>query len=135
MPPQSKTMNDFYIILSSNHSRDYFTNFPGNFRAKLNNTLRLGEGWKVGICQFKTTLRKNIYVCSNICTSSIVGPRQLNLLRHITTDDEELMPFYMPLSGSLIDNIHISILDDITEEEIYGDEGVTHLTLHFVYNP
>jgi len=111
-------MDEFYIMLNSNHSKDIYKNSPYNFRVKLNNPLRLKHGWKVGLCQYKSETVNNVYICTNICTSTTVGEKQLNVLRHVMDNLNEITPYYLPINTDYIDVIHIYILNPSTEQLI-----------------
>jgi hypothetical protein len=128
-------MDDFYIILNSNHSWDLFENTPVNFKVRLNRSLRLGDGWKVALCQYKSTVPPHVYLCSNICNSTIVGQNQLNVLRYIGNKEMNYTPYYIPIAQHFIDTIHIYMLNVSTDQKIRTDEGGTYITLHFVYKP
>ena len=130
-------MNEFYVIISSNHSKTYFNNTPSNFKVWLNEPLRFGEGWKVALCQYKSGIQANAYVCSDICTSTIVGTNQYNVLRHVSPGTHDYDPFYIDLSQRFVNYIQIYLIHDKTEERIISQEGddATFVTLHFVHRP
>lgn len=130
-------MNDFYIVINSNHCQNLFDNSSSNFRVKLNRPLRLGEGWKVALYQFRSPAPSNIYICSNICASTIVGVNQFNLLRYITNSKQrDLIPYYVPVTQHFIDYIQIYMIDASTEEKLETlTAGSTIMMLHFVYKP
>ena len=128
-------MNDFYIILNSNHSSEIFENTSTNFKVRLNRPLRLEEGWKVALCQYNSTVPPHLYICSNICNSTIVGQKQLNILRYINNKEKNLIPYYVAVTQHFIDSIHIYMLNATTEQKLEAYEGSTYVTLHFVYKP
>ena len=128
-------MNDFYIILNSNHSSEIFQNTPVNFKVRLNRPLRLEAGWKVALCQYRSTVAPHIYVCSNICNSTIVGQKQLNILRYVPDKEKNLDRYYVTVAQNFIDSIQIYILNASTEQKLEMTEGATFITLHFVYKP
>lgn len=135
MLPTSRTMNDFYVILSSRHSKSYFKNTPSSFKVKLNTPLILGPGWKVALYQYKSTLPVGVYVCSDICTTTIVGESQYHILRHVSHITYDLKPMYVPVSQGYVDCIQIYLIDEKTEERMHtSSRGSTYVTLHFIYN-
>ena len=127
-----KIMNEFYVIINSSQSTGLFENTPASFKVKLNRPLRLKGRWMVGLCQYDSTIVDQVYVCSNICTSTIVGSNQLSILRHITKDTIDYQPFYTAVPQDLIDIVHIYLLNDRTEKKIRDNDGLTRITLHFV---
>ena len=128
-------MNDFYVILNSYHRSENLENTSVNFKVRLNRALRLGEGWKVALCQYRSTVPPHVYICSNICDSTIVGQKQLNVLRYIANQEMNLTPYYVPVTQNFIDSIHIYMINATTEQKLELGDGTTHITLHFVYKP
>jgi len=145
-------MNDFYVMLNSRHSSNtYFRNRPSSFKVKLNKKLRLeGGGLKVALCQYKSNIPPGFFVCSNICTSTIVGESQYNVLRHVSHSGEnDYRPLYIPVSLGVVDYIHIYLIDELTQQCIDSDhcttidestdqctdsdKGTTFVTLHFIH--
>jgi len=131
-------MNDFYITIKSQHGKIHFlNNTASNFKVKLNRPLLLKEGWKVALVQYKSPISEDVYVCSDVCMSSIVGEKQYSILRLIPSDQVSIpYPYYIPVSQNFIDCIQIYHLSAKTEESLQlNTRGVTYVTLHFLYKP
>ena len=90
---------------------------------------------EVALCQYRSTVPPHVYICSNICDSTIVGQKQLNVLRYIANQEMNLTPYYVPVTQNFIDSIHIYMLNATTEQKLELGDGTTHITLHFVYKP
>lgn len=88
----------------------YVDNTPINFISDLGQSINIGNA----ICslvdvRFPDTRRnkKDIYIFSDICESSIVCGRYLPLLRIIGENVNLHTPFYVPMSFKEINSIHI----------------------------
>jgi len=132
-------MNDFYVVLSNRYNRDvYKDNGPASFKNELNTSLRFEhEGWKVALVQYESTVGKETFICSDVCTSTIIGPNQRQALRFIPSGSKIVrVPHYLPIDGKVIDTISVFLIDPATLERLDNrGGGDTIIVLHFVYNP
>jgi len=132
-------MNDFYVILSNRYNGDvYKDNGPMAFKNELNTSLRFDhEGWKVALVQYESTVRKGAFVCSDVCTSTIIGADQRQILGFFPAGPSTVhTPHYLPVEGKVIDTISVFLISSTTLERLDEEgEGDTTLVLHFVYNP
>jgi hypothetical protein len=136
-------MSEFYVILSSGQGGPFYTdNVPHSFKVKLNRPLEFKqEGWKVSLVQYRSTVRTDVLVCSNICSYTIVGAGQHRVLRFMPSTlvgQHFVRPHYIPVSAGYIDTVHIYLLSPVTGEvnrTEASNQGVTYAVLHFAYMP
>lgn len=115
-------MLDFYLVVNSNDSLEYFQeNQAGNFRVKLKEALFLqGSGWHVGLCEINGLLwdvdsDDTVYICCNICNGVLLPNGSEGLLRPMRiSDDGEIHEtfsyvMYSPLQTQFIDVIEIKL--------------------------
>lgn len=80
---------NFYAILSSNDSPDFFDNKPWNFRVLLPNEIQLTVRWSVALMELsmescsKSKQSRNLCLCLAGCSGSIVSGRNMNLPRKV----------------------------------------------------
>ena len=106
--------------------------------------LHLGKGWVVA--DFLPELYKainHLHVYSNIVKPIQVGDSQVSLLRSLWLDSEDKFtrsesrtiivrnPMYLPVHGSLINNISIEIFAEGGRLMPFNDNAITSVTLHF----
>lgn len=102
----------FHIYLSSEDSkRTYPRNSPADYTTILPERLQLNKGtWWCGLVELQLTdsLDKPCYLCTDVCTNSIVGELSLPvlcLIRNKSTQPKTRV--YAPVKTSELSNIRI----------------------------
>ena len=132
------------MILSSTDSKQYFSNTPNIFTVQLSKQLQFDGYWVVALTEFN--LKNNhlgsritngeIFVCCDICQETIVGEREIPLLRRIILERDKdsniifSLPYYISVKVSQIQQIQIYLKDSTGKLTSFNDQEVT-LTLHF----
>lgn len=108
------------VLKSTDSASVHPHNQPWDFRVRLPRTLNLLGEWSVELTEFCTTpLKKSgdkeIFIYCSICDDTIVGERQLPLLRRIYLDNNANIiftrPYQIPLRNNDLGDIHIYIKD------------------------
>ena len=92
-------------------------NQPWDFRVRLPAPLPLVGYWTVELTEFYTdnVIDKEIYVYCGVCDDTIVGEKQVPLLRRIYLEDKKntifTTPYQVPLRIADLSDIHIYIKD------------------------
>jgi hypothetical protein len=133
-------MSDFYVVLNSRQSLTFYgDNQAHSFKVRLNQPLRFKEkGWKVSLVQYKSPVRDDVLVCSNVCSYSIVGEEQHRVLRLMSTPPsgrDFSHAYYVPVALDFIDTVHIYLVSAANKGREQSSQGATHVTLHFAYMP
>ena len=136
-------MDEFYIHLSSDNCKDlYPSNTTSDFKVQLPERFELQGTWKCALVEIEYTLPStlpttisSLYLNTNICDGSIVGPTKLPILRRLplipgTRRDVYSLPHYYPIKTYQLDVIHLYINTDIYRRASFF-EGVLLCTLHF----
>jgi hypothetical protein len=137
-------MNDFYIILSSNNSLEYFPkNASNQFTTVLPHEINLNCRYKFALldillppCDSESTAVVNYINCS-ICSPIITSNSYSNVIRTVAANKTKKVasssfshPFYLPLAKLNFNTIEISITDHLGKLVKFIPSN-TVLTLHF----
>ena len=138
-----------YIYISSTDSLNiYPTNSPGQFYCKLPQPLNLKGLWECSLIQLQfvnsyfagTEPPKCFYVCSDICTESVLLERKIPVIRRIsniygpemlnqTVEVDIKNLIYIPVICEYVDVIQIYVIDDSGKPIVFS-EGPVRITLH-----
>lgn len=134
-----------YCYVSNENSLNHFPdNHAGEFKVKLAERLILEGEWVCALTEFQYTVQtpplealSEIYVCSNLCDSSLVGGVKLSVLRKIPNliQGEHIVQtfdpaFYIPVIQRDFSVIDI-YLKDKNFQSVSFDSGSISCTLHF----
>ena len=135
------------MVLKSTHSpKIHAGNTPYDFRVQLPRPLSLPGYWSVSLTEFTLKLSKSIpadkgpalYVCSDLCDDTVVGERELPLLRRAYTRKSTNItyknPYEVPLRVGHFGDVHVNIRDDDNEPASFLTGEVT-VTLVFKRHP
>ncbi len=133
---------DFYVTLASTDSVLYYAeNKPSNFKVRLQSPLIVENNWLVGLTELQVHSDKvsNIYIYSNICTSSFVGERKLPLLRRTAVHEGWINSqfghiYYIPVKQEQIEVIQLYINDENDKEAAFLTHTL-YATLHIIKAP
>lgn len=105
----------------STDSAEYFENKPNYFRVQLNKQIQFDGYWTVALTEIHIqnwiTSKKNsdIFYCSDICEETIVGGKELSLLRYVNLGEKPnsniiyTAPYYIPIKIGQLQHIAIYI--------------------------
>lgn len=134
-----------YCYLSSENSKSHFPqNEAGDFKVQLGERLHLKGGWECALVEFQYNLPQipesdvsEIYICSNLCDSSLIGKAKLpilrripNLINGIDTIQSFDHVFYVPVVQQEFSVVDIYIRDK-NLKRLSFDTGSISCTLHF----
>ena len=130
------------MLLSSEDSSDYFQNKPNNFTIQLNKQIQFDGYWTVALTEFKveswltTSKIQEIFVCCNVCEETIVGSKEMPLLRRIYLEPKTTghaiftLPYYVPVKIAQIQQISLYITDRDGKLVSFLN-GAVNISLHF----
>lgn len=116
-------------------------NTPYDFRVHLPRPLTLLGNWTVSLVEVSVKLQKalslstrpELIVCSDLCDDTVVGERELPLLRRVytkrTTSIIYQVPYAVPLRIGHFADIHIYIGDEDNEPASFLTGDVTVMLL------
>ena len=110
------------MVLKSTDSPLYHpSNQPDSFRVHLPKPLILNGVWTVSLLEFsldpgQTKQRglPEIFVCSDICEDTIVGEREMPLIRRVYLEKENIIyqcPYEVPIKLGQFQDVHVYIKD------------------------
>ena len=110
------------MVLKSTDSPLYHpSNQPDSFRVHLPKPLILNGVWTVSLLEFsldpgQTEQRglPEIFVCSDICEDTIVGEREMPLIRRVYLDKQNIIyqyPYEVPIKLGQFQDVHVYIKD------------------------
>ena len=110
------------MVLKSTDSPLYHpSNQPDSFRVLLPKPLILNGVWTVSLLEFsldpgQTKQRglPEIFVCSDICEDTIVGEREMPLIRRVYLDKQNIIyqyPYEVPIKLGQFQDVHVYIKD------------------------
>ena len=110
------------MVLKSTDSPLYHpSNQPDSFRVHLPKPLILNGVWTVSLLEFsldpgQTKQRglPEIFVCSDICEDTIVGEREMPLIRRVYLDKQNIIyqyPYEVPIKLGQLQDVHVYIKD------------------------
>ena len=109
------------VLKSTDSPLFHASNQPYSFRVHLPQPLNLKGVWTVSLLEFsldpgQTKQRglPEVFVCSNICEDTIVGDRELPLLRRVYLDKENIVyqsPYEVPIKLGHFQDVHVYIRD------------------------
>ena len=130
------------MVLRSTDSVEYFDNKPNCFRVQLNKQVQLDGYWTVAVTEFTTeswdAIKKvpEMFVCCDICQETIVGGKDIPLLRRVFLGEKTehniiyKLPYYVPVKIGQLQQICIYITDRAGNLVSFLD-GPVSVTLHF----
>jgi hypothetical protein len=130
------------MVLRSTDSVEYFDNKPNCFRVQLNKQIQLDGYWTVALTEFTTeswnSSKKSadVFVCCDICEETIVGGKDVPLLRRVFLGEKKesniiyTLPYYVPVKIGELQQICIYITDRAGNLVSFFD-GPVSVTLHF----
>ena len=109
------------VLKSSDSPLFHPNNQPYNFRVHLPKPLILNGVWTVSLLEFsldpgQTKQRglPEIFVCSDICEDTIVGEREMPLIRRVYLDKQNIIyqyPYEVPIKLGQFQDVHVYIKD------------------------
>lgn len=109
------------VLKSTDSALFHPSNQPYSFRIHLPRPLDLKGVWTVSLLEFSLDPGKTnqqgfpeVFVCSNICEDTIVGDRELPLLRRVYLDKENIIyqsPYEVPVKLGQFQDVHVYIRD------------------------
>ena len=110
------------MVIKSTDSPQYHpSNQPDSFRVHLPKPLILNGVWTVSLLEFsldpgQTKQRglPEIFVCSDICEDTIVGEREMPLIRRVYLDKQNIIyqyPYEVPIKLGQFQDVHVYIKD------------------------
>ena len=110
------------MVLKSTDSPLYHpSNQPDSFRVHLPQPLDLKGVWTVSLLEFSIDTGQTkqqgtleIFVCSDICEDTIVGEREISLLRRVYLDKQNIIyqnPYEVPIKLGQFQDVHVYIKD------------------------
>ena len=131
----SPKMSIRLVLRSSDSQQVYNGNTPHDFMVHLPKPLYLQGHWTISLLEFNlsvATPQPELYVCSNLCQDSIVGDRELPLLRLVNLKMAENIiynyPYQVPLRLGEFQDVRVYIRDASNQPASFL-KGVTTLTL------
>ena len=121
------------MLLKSSDSLDlYGNNKPYDFHVHLPRPLTLTGYWTVSlleICMFSNK-RKDVYIYSNLCEDTIVGDKELPLLRRVylkrsSPNEIFIYPYEVPTRLGQVHDVHVYIKDETGQEASFLREETT----------
>lgn len=146
------------VLESSDGSSLFEKNTPHDFTVQMDRMVHLEGYWVVALMEMNITYKdtskhiEDVYVYSNICEESFVGPSEHPLLRkiHISKDETEQYtknrqkhmtthlifstPYYVPVRLGQLNQIRIYITDSNGQPSSFINEEAS-VTLHFKKYP
>lgn len=132
------------VIRSGDCKHIYPDNRVYDFRVNIPKTIHLSGNWNVTLLEFayqlnKTSPEKDIYVCCDLCSNTIVGDTEIPLLRrlYLNRKAENLIfssPYGVPLKTGTIQEIHIYLTTSKNELASFLTGQLT-ITLQFINKP
>ena len=130
---------DIRMVLKCTDSMELYTdNKPYAFSIQLPRPLTLKGYWSVALLEtFLPSRNKHsdeVYIYTNLCEDTIVGNRELPLLRKVHLEAEEssnkvfTFPYEVPVRLGQVHDVHVYIKDTKGLEARFLQEGVS-LTL------
>lgn len=123
------------VLRSSDSQQVYNGNTPHDFMVHLPKPLYLQGHWTISLLEFilsVATPQPELYVCSNLCQDSIVGDRELPLLRLVNLKKAENIiynyPYQVPLRLGEFQDVRVYIRDASNQPASFL-KGVTTVTL------
>ena len=108
------------IISSDDSTAKHKDNTPYDFRADLPRPICLEGDWAISLTE--VTLQNNpseaqgLLICTNLCTDTIIGERELPLLRRVYTDSTNTYSFShiheIPVRLKQFQMVHVYIRTD-----------------------
>ena len=101
-----------YLHLASTDCKDsYPNNHPWDFTVNIGQHINLQGGWEVAMTEisYDNSAFIDLYVYSDICSSSYVTGSLLPLLRITNTPAVFTVPHYIPLSRDAISHLRVYI--------------------------
>lgn len=132
------------MVLKSTDSSEYFDNQPNCFRVQLNKQIQLDGYWTVALTEFATESwdpakkTPEVYICCDICEETIVGGKDLPLLRRVFLGEKlenniiYTLPYYIPVKIGQLQQICIYITDR-TGNPVSFLDGPVSATLPFSF--
>ena len=109
------------VLKSSDSPLFHPNNQPYNFRVHLPKPLNLNGVWTVSLLEFsldpgqtKQQGLPEVFLCSNICEDTIVGDKELPLIRRVYLEKENIIyqcPYEVPIKLGQFQDIHMYIRD------------------------
>lgn len=120
------------VLRSSDSQNVYPGNTPYDFKVYLPKPLYFQGHWTVSLLEFSLLLgntKPELYVCSNLCQDSIVGERELPLLRRVflekTGNNIYNNPYEVPLRLGEFQDVRVYIKDSTNHPVSFLNGGVT----------
>lgn len=125
------------VLRSKDSPQRHADNTPHDFRVHLPRPLTLTGYWSVSLTEFTLKLAKaipqdkgsDLYVCSDLCEDTVVGERELPLLRRVYTRKSSnityKIPYEVPLRLGHFGDVHIYIRDRNNEPASFLSGEVT----------
>lgn len=120
------------VLRSSDSQNVYPGNTPYDFKVHLPKPLYFQGHWTVSLLEFSLlsgNTKPELYVCSNLCQDSIVGERELPLLRRVflekTGNNIYNNPYEVPLRLGEIQDVRVYIKDPTNQPASFLNGGVT----------
>ena len=133
-------MSGRLVVKSTDSTFTYPTNQPWDFRVRLPTPLSLEGYWTIELTEFyiNNVTNKEIFVFCSLCDMSIVGGKEVPLLRRIYLQNEKNViftaPYQIPLRCADVTDIHIYIKDAQDKHASFLTDPPT-LTLVFRRHP
>ena len=130
------------MLLSSEDSSEYFQNKPNSFTIQLNKQIQFDGYWTVALTEFNvesllsTSTIHEIFVCCNFCEETIVGSKELPVLRRIYLREKSpgnmifTFPYYIPMKIGQLQQISLYITDK-DGNLVSFINGPVNISLHF----
>ena len=109
------------VLKSTDSPLFHASNQPYSFRVHLPKPLILNGVWTVSLLEFsldpgQTKQRglPEVFVCSDICEDTIVGEREMPLIRRVYLDKENIVyqsPYEVPIKLGQFQDVHVYIKD------------------------
>ena len=122
------------VLKSSDSPLFHPNNQPYNFRVHLPKPLILNGVWTVSLLEFsldpgQTKQRglPEVFLCSNICEDTIVGDKEMPLIRRVYLEKENIIyqcPYEVPIKLGQFQDVHMYIRD---ASFLFGEVTVTLL--------
>lgn len=123
------------VLRSSDSQHIYIGNTPYDFLVHLPKPLYLQGHWTVSLLEFNlstTSTQPELYVCSNLCQDSIVGDRELPLLRLVNCKKSGNIiynyPYEVPLRLGELQDVRVYIRD-VNNQPASFLKGITTVTI------
>ena len=110
------------MVLKSTDSPQFHpNNTTYNFRVHLAQPLQLTGTWTISLLEFsidpgktKQQVLPELFVCSSLCHDSIVGEREIPLLRRVYLEKPNIIyqyPYEVPIKLGQFQDVHVYITD------------------------